>query len=130
MLRSHVRLQHSVRLEAKQMMSDNRNLYCTMNMLRCQSQHVVFLGGPPKNKDTQKTHLDQDKIWNNDMSVMLERGYQKTKILEISHYTLLQFTSRMKKQFEIHIVHLLLPCMTFPFMNKHAKYKIIGKSLP
>lgn len=79
MLRSHVRLQHSVRLEAKQMMSDNRNLYCTMNMLRCQSQHVVFLGGPPKNKDTQKTHLDQDKIWNNDMSVMLEPNVQKSR---------------------------------------------------
>ena len=55
-----------------------------MNMLRCQSQHVGFLGGPPKNKDTQKTHLDQDKIWNNDMSVMLERGYQTYKNLDIS----------------------------------------------
>ena len=47
---------------------------------------LFFLGGPPKNKDTQKTHLDQDKIWNNDMSVMLERGYQTYKNLEISHY--------------------------------------------
>ena len=71
--------------------------------------NMLFFGVVPKKQGHAKN--PSGSSWNNDMSGMLERGYQTYKNL-----------------FVIHIVHLLLPGMTFPFMNKHAKHRIIGKN--